>query len=68
MNKESNNTKPTPGTIKNGPGRPQKNEPGMVRINVQVELAKHKKLKIYCAQNGTTITDLVRKLIDDLPS
>ena len=50
-----------------GRGRPQKNEPGMVRVNVQVPVDGHKKLKIYCAQNGTTITDLVRKLIDDLP-
>lgn len=52
---------------KPGRGRPQKNEPGMVRVNVQVPVDGHKKLKIYCAQNGTTITDLVRKLIDDLP-
>ncbi len=53
--------------VKTGPGRPQKNEPGMVRVNVQVTVEDHKKLKIYCAQTGTTITDLVRKLIGDLP-
>lgn len=61
------NSKAQNDAAKPGRGRPQKNEPGMVRVNVQVPVDGHKKLKIYCAQNGTTITDLVRKLIDDLP-
>lgn len=61
------NSKAQNDPAKPGRGRPQKNEPGMVRVNVQVPVDGHKKLKIYCAQNGTTITDLVRKLIDDLP-
>ena len=63
---ENSNAPAAPATP--GRGRPKKNEPGLVRVNVQVPVESHKKLKIYCAQNGTTITDLVRKLIDDLPA
>ena len=62
------NSKAQNDPAKPGRGRPQKNEPGMVRVNVQVSVEDHKKLKIYCAQNGTTITDLVRKLIGELPT
>ena len=48
-------------------GRPQKNEPGLVRINVQVSAAEHKKLKVYVAQNDTTITYFFKDVIANLP-
>ena len=48
-------------------GRPQKNEPGLVRINVQVSAAEHKKLKVYVAQNDTTITHFFKDVIANLP-
>ena len=68
MKKDSIDAKNAPAeAVKTGPGRPKKNEPDMVRVNVQVPLAEHKKLKVYCAQNGTSITDLVRSLIAGLP-
>ena len=48
-------------------GRPQKNEPGLVRINVQVSAAEHKKLKVHIAQNDTTITHFFKNVIANLP-
>ena len=48
-------------------GRPQKNEPGLVRINVQVSAAEHKKLKVHVAQNDTTITHFFKNVIANLP-
>lgn len=48
-------------------GRPQKNEAGGVRINVQVTPEEHQKLKIFCAVNKTTITEIVKKMIVTLP-
>ena len=66
MIKESNDAQNAPtGAVKRG--RPQKREPGYVRVNVSLPAEEHKKLKTYCAQNSTTITDFLRKTIDDLP-
>ncbi len=52
---------------KKKPGRPQKNAPGLVRINVQVSAAEHKKLKVHVAQNDTTITHFFKDVIANLP-
>jgi hypothetical protein len=67
MNQKSNDAKSTLAAPARGPGRPQKNDPGMVRVNVQVTAEEHKKLKVYCAQNDTTITDFLRDAIARLP-
>lgn len=37
------------------------------RINAQVTMVEHQKLKIYCAKNRTSITELVKKMIAELP-
>lgn len=39
----------------------------MSRINVQVTSDEHLKLKMYCAKNRTSITELVREMIKALP-
>lgn len=54
-------------TVKKAVGRPQKNEPGGVRINVHVTPEEHQKLKIHCAVEKVTITELVKKMISALP-
>lgn len=40
---------------------------GEVRINIQVTKGERNKIKVYAAKNGTTITDLFKKFIADLP-
>lgn len=67
MNQKSNDAKSPLAATQRGPGRPQKNDPGMVRVNVQVTAEEHKKLKVYCAQHDTTITDFLRDAIARLP-
>ena len=62
---ENSNAPAAPATP--GRGRPKKNEPGLVRVNAQVPVDEHKKLKIHCAKTGETITDLVRRMIANLP-
>lgn len=52
---------------KPGRGRPKTSEPDLVRVNAQVPFDEHKKLKVYCAKTGKTITDVIRKMITDLP-
>ena len=37
------------------------------RINAQVTIEEHLKLKLYCVKNRTSITELVRKMIAALP-
>lgn len=42
-------------------------EPVLVRINAQVTDAEHQKLKIHAAKNKTSISELLRKFIANLP-
>ena len=37
------------------------------RINAQITMEEHLKLKLYCVKNRTSITELVRKMIAALP-
>ena len=37
------------------------------RINAQVTIKEHQKLKMYCVKNRTSITDLIKKMIAELP-
>lgn len=37
------------------------------RINAQVTISEHQKLKMYCAKNRTSITELIKKMIAELP-
>ena len=37
------------------------------RINAQITIEEHLKLKLYCVKNRTSITELVRKMIAALP-
>jgi len=37
------------------------------RINAQVTMDEHQKIKMYCAKNRTSITELVKKMIAALP-
>ncbi len=39
----------------------------LLRVNAQVTPDEHQKLKIYCVKNKTSITELVKKMIADLP-
>lgn len=39
-----------------------------VRLNVRVTREQMKKLKMYCVENDTTISEVVRAVIDGLPS
>ena len=59
------NSKTAP--AKPGRGRPKTSELDLVRVNAQVPFDEHKKLKIHCAKTGKTITDVIRKMIADLP-
>lgn len=38
-----------------------------VRVNALVTQAEHQKIKVYAAQNQTTMSDLFRALIKSLP-
>jgi len=42
-------------------------EPVLVRINAQVTVEDHQKLKIHAAKNKTSISDLLRAFISTLP-
>lgn len=37
------------------------------RMNAQITVEEHLKLKLYCVKNRTSITELVRKMIAALP-
>ena len=42
-------------------------EVGLSRMNAQITVEEHLKLKLYCVKNRTSITELVRKMIAALP-
>lgn len=39
----------------------------LLRVNAQVTQDEHQKLKLYCVKNKTSITELVKQMIADLP-
>ena len=49
------------------PSEGQKTDDDMVRVNAQVTVAEHRKIKIYAAQQQTTISVLLREYIKNLP-
>ena len=55
----STQAKPTPKNLNS-------TEPEM-RVNAKVTPAEHLKLKVYAAKNQTTISEIVRELIKNLP-
>jgi hypothetical protein len=46
---------------------PAKTPGDFIRVNALVTQAEHQKIKVYAAQNQTTISDIFRKLIKSLP-
>lgn len=45
-------------------GRPKKDKPKDKQIGIRIEAEKHEKLKEYCSNNNTTISELFNRFLD----